>query len=202
MKIEKQLFLILFCFGILPFQVQGQKNRAYKHPGMVITLEGDTIQGKFKMTFPADRERLAAASKEFKFKADEGDRELKIYTTSHLKYVEYTLLDVGEKKTFESRKIPVANGNVWEFIPPALISGPISIYQDIELRHPFGRAEFVYRTLIEKNGLIRYVSSDSIYEILSALMMDCPNLAKKRSTQNYKKKNSLELIQEYNECME
>lgn len=207
---KKHLLLILLCLGILPFQAQSQQLQrdqygAYRHPGLVLTIEGDTIRGKFRIATPMNRRKMIPTEKKYYFRADEGDRQVKKYTAKKLKYLEYTLADIGEKIILQSKRVEDGDRNKWEFIPLPRISGAASFYIDLEeetTRQKYGTTtDLVTRELIGIDGRIIYVTKRFFKSELPRLMRDCPALVAKFNTFGYEFSDIEKVILAYNDCV-
>lgn len=201
---------ILGLLLLLPFLALTQKHPKYKHPGYVVTLQGDTLVGKFKVDFWIKKAELAWTQEEFKFRPDEGDRSVRFYGVSDVKHVEFSLLEKGDTTyVFQRKQVMGAdNYRLWRFLPLPRMEGTLSLYVSQELvqgMHANGlpSSDIVDTQYLAKGGVIYMVNKRFLRKELYPILGDCPEVVEKLMNKKYKvkTKDMKRLVQEYNACV-
>jgi hypothetical protein len=205
MKLEdiKQTFVIIIFFlligTLMSFSNCSPNEDGKIYDGFVITISGDTLQGKLEMLSPtmnqikikfideSGKKELYKAKdlQAYAFKVEVWNRDSK---EKELKWIYYI------KKTVERPPVPFSSTEV---LVQQEVVGNISVYNYfIETRVEQNMEHIIY---LEKNNVLYVVNKDNYKEILKELMMDFPFMKEKVGTKGYTYNTLEETIKEYNQ---
>jgi hypothetical protein len=205
MKLEdiKQTFVIIIFFlligTLMSFSNCSPNEDGKIYDGFVITISGDTLQGKLEMLSPtmnqikikfideSGKKELYKAKdlQAYAFKIEVWNRDSK---EKELKWIYYI------KKTVERPPVPFSSTEV---LVQQEVVGNISVYNYfIETRVEQNMEHIIY---LEKNNVLYVVNKDNYKEILRELMMDFPFMKEKVGTKGYTYNTLEETIKEYNQ---
>jgi hypothetical protein len=178
----KLLFFLLLFVTNLTF---AQKNKA---TGFIININGDTIKGHFKLGMPATN------SLKIQFQSEK-ETEMRPYVPFALKKWK---LDT-EPYYNESKYFTYADGGqAYGVFMKALITGEVSYYQYFNPSSELGLNEF----FLEKGGKLTLIKTSKYYNQLADYFKDATELSEKIKNKKFKKSQTAQIVQAYNEWLE
>ena len=174
-------FLLLFTLN----SILAQKN---KTTGFIINVNGDTVKGHFKLGMPAIN------SLKIKFQAEK-ETEMREYVPFSLKKWKLDSENYyNESKYFTYKD----GGQTYGVFMKQLIKGEVSYYQYFNPTSEMGVNEFY----LEKNGKLTLLKTTKFYSQMSEYFKDAKELSEKISQKKFKKSQTAQIIQEYNQWVE
>jgi len=179
---QKLLFFLFLCCVNLVF---AQKKN---DTGFIININGDTVKGRFKLGMPATN------SLKILFQSEK-ETEMRPYVPFALKkwkldYEEH----YNESKYFSYKD----GGQTYGVFMKQLVKGEVSYYQYFNPTTEMGMNEF----FLEKGGKLTLVNTAKFYAQLSEYFKDAPELSEKIRLKKFKKSQTAQIVQEYNQWAE
>lgn len=179
----QKLFFFLFLCCVNSLFAQKKNNT-----GLIININGDTIRGHFKLGMPATN------SLKVMFQSEK-ETEMRPYVPFALKKWK---LD-SEEHYNESKYFSYKEGDqTYGVFMKQLIKGEVSYYQYFNPTTEMGMNEFY----LEKGGKMTLVKTGKFYAQLSEYFKDAPELAEKIRLKKFKKSQTAQIVQEYNQWAE
>lgn len=192
------LFFVLITISInFANTLSNQDGKIYD--GFVITISGDTLQGRLEMLSPtinqvkikfidnSGKKEIYKAKdlQAYAFKVEMWNKDNK---EKEIKWIHYT------KKIVERPPVPFSSTEV---LMQQEVVGKISVYNYyIETRSDQNMEHIIY---LEKNDVLYEISKDNYKDVLKELMADFPFIKDKVGTKGYTYNALEETVIEYNQ---